>query len=35
MSEVELYFDVAAMLALILGFLLVAVLVILPRFQLP
>jgi len=34
-AEVELYFDVAAMLALILGFLLVAVLILLPRFQIP
>ena len=35
MAEVELYFDVAAMFALILGFFLVAVLVVLPRFQIP
>lgn len=33
-AEIELYFDVAAMFALILGFLLVAILIVLPRFQL-
>lgn len=33
MAEVELYFDVAAMVGLVLGFLLVALVVLLPRLE--